>query len=160
QVADYWPAMARLGDADLLVLSRFAYLRRRGNQMVLESPRAPALFQICDPKIANVIAMLSTPKQVKQLGHQVLPGLELLALMVSCRILLKIRGANDSGLRTTEGDKDLVLWDFHDLLFHTRCTEGRQANPLGGCFAYAHIVPPQPAVRPRWRGQTIDLAKF
>ena len=24
-----------------------------------------------------------------------------------------------------------MLWDFHDLLFHTRSTEGRQANPLG-----------------------------
>ena len=45
-------AAPQLGDADMLVLSRFAYLRRRGNDMVLESPRAGALFRICDPKIA------------------------------------------------------------------------------------------------------------
>jgi hypothetical protein len=49
QVADYWPRMPRLGDADILVLSRFAYMRRRGNEMVLESPRAGALFTIFDP---------------------------------------------------------------------------------------------------------------
>jgi len=30
------------------------------------------------------------------------------------------------GLRTTEGDDNLVLWDFHDLLFHTHSTrDGR-----------------------------------
>ena len=45
----------QLGDADVFVLSRFAYLRRRGNEMVLESPRAGALFRICDPKIAAAL---------------------------------------------------------------------------------------------------------
>src|SRR5262249_37072 len=52
QVPDYWPRTPQLGDSDALVLSRFAYMRRRGNEMVLESPRAGALFKICDPKIA------------------------------------------------------------------------------------------------------------
>jgi hypothetical protein len=42
QLADYWPQSPPLGDADVLVLSRFAYMRRRGNEMVLESPRAGA----------------------------------------------------------------------------------------------------------------------
>ena len=45
QVADYWPRTPQLGNADVLVLSRFAYMRRRGNEMVLESPRAGALFK-------------------------------------------------------------------------------------------------------------------
>ena len=30
---------------------------------------------------------------------------------------------------------DLVLWDFHDLLFHARSTPGRHANPLGGALS-------------------------
>src|SRR5436190_1217346 len=42
QVPDYWPGTARLLDADVLVLSRFAYMRRRGTDLVLESPRAAA----------------------------------------------------------------------------------------------------------------------
>ena len=33
-------------------------------------------------------------------------------------------------------------------LFHTRSTEGRHANPVGGTFAYASVVSPPPAVRP------------
>jgi SagB-type dehydrogenase family enzyme len=160
QVADYWPATPRLRDADVLVLSRFAYLRRRGDAMVLESPRAGALFRICDPKLASAIAMLSTPQQIRRLRAQKdLPGLELLALLLDCRILFKVDAA-DSGLRPSEGDHNLVLWDFHDLLFHARSTQGRHANPLGAVYPYAGVILPLPAVRPRWPGKRIDLREL
>ncbi len=161
QTAEYWPRTPQLGKADAVVLSRFAYLRRRGNEMVLESPRATALFKLCDPKIAAVIAMLSTPQPIKRLRRQEgFPGIELFALLVDCQILFKIDAARDSGLRRAEGDDNLVLWDFHDLLFHTRSTAGRQANPLGGFYPYAGVIAPLPAVRPRWPGKKIDLRKF
>ena len=157
QLPDYWPRLAQLGNADTLVLSRFAYMRRRANEMVLESPRAGALFKICDPKIAAALALLSTPQQIKQFRRQKdFPGLELLALLVDCQILFKIDAAGD-GLRPAEGDDALVLWDFHDLLFHARSTEGRHANPLGGAYPYADTIAPLPAVRPSWPGTKIDL---
>jgi hypothetical protein len=99
QVADYWPQAPQLGNAEALVLSRFAFMRRRGNEMVVESPRAGALFKICDPKIAAAIAMLSTPQQIKALRQQEgFPGGELLALLLDCQILFKV-GAGESGLR-------------------------------------------------------------
>jgi len=159
QVPDYWPRMSQVSDADVLVLSRFAYMRRRGDEMVLESPRAGALFKICDPKIATAVVMLATPLGMKQFRrHDDFPGSELLALLVDCQILFKV--AADSGERITEGGADFVLWDFHDLLFHARSTEGRHANPLGGVFSYADVIPPLPAVRPRWPGDSIDLRKF
>jgi SagB-type dehydrogenase family enzyme len=161
QISDYWPQTPALGDADVVVLSRFAYLRRRGNEMVLESPRAGALFRICDPKIAAALAMLSTPQQIKKFRRQDgFPGAELLALLVDCQILFKIDAAGGDGLRPSEGDGNLVLWDFHDLLFHTHSTEGRQANPLGGLYPYAGVMPAPPAVRPRWPGKKIDLRKL
>jgi SagB-type dehydrogenase family enzyme len=153
--------MPRLGNADVLVLSRFAYMRRRGNEIVLESPRAGALFKICNPKIAATIAILSTPRQIRWLRRQDgFAGIELLALLVDCQILFKIDADSDSGLRPAEGDDNLVLWDFHDLLFHARSTEGRQANPFGGVGLYAGVVPPLPAVRPRWPGKKINLRNF
>jgi SagB-type dehydrogenase family enzyme len=157
QVPDYWPRIAQLGNADTLVLSRFAYMRRRANEMVLESPRAGALFKICDPKIAAALALLSTPQQIKQFRRQEgFPGLELLALLVDCQILFKT-DADNNGLRPAEGDDALVLWDFHDLLFHARSTEGRHANPLGGAYPYADAISPRSAVRPSWPGKKIDL---
>jgi SagB-type dehydrogenase family enzyme len=161
QVADYWPGTPSLSNADVLVLSRFAYMRRRGNELVLESPRAGALFRIRDPKIATAIAALSAPQQIKGFRRQDgFPGIELLALLVDCQILFKVEATTDRGARLAEGDHSLVLWDFHDLLFHARSTEGRHANPLGGLYPYASVMPPLPAVRPRWPGKKIDLRKF
>src|SRR5262249_42243188 len=52
QVSDYWPRITTLRDTDAFVLSRFACMRRRGSEMVLESPRAGALVKIYNPKIA------------------------------------------------------------------------------------------------------------
>jgi SagB-type dehydrogenase family enzyme len=160
QLPDYWPRTAALRDAETVALSRFAYLRRRGNELVLESPRAGALFRISDPKIAAALALLSTPQKIGRFRRQQgFPGIALLALLVDCQILIKVAAAGGN-LRTAESDDDLVLWDFHDLLFHTHSTEGRQANPLGGVYPYAGLIPPPPAVRPRWPGKTIDLRKL
>ena len=157
QLPDYWPRPAQLGIADALVLSRFAYMRRRADDLVLESPRAGALFKICDPRLAAALALLVRPQQIKQFRRQEgFPGLELLSLLVDCQILFKI-DADGDGLRPAEGDAAVVLWDFHDLVFHARSTEGRHANPLGGAYPYADAIAPLPAVRASWPGKAIDL---
>jgi SagB-type dehydrogenase family enzyme len=161
QVPEYWPRRAKLGSRDTVVLSRFAYLRRRGNEMVLESPRAGALFRIGHPAIAATLAALSQPQKISKLNRQAASfNLYLLELLLESRILLKLDAKGGHGLRLNEGDGNLVLWDFHDLVFHTRSTEGRQANPVGATFTYAGAVAPPPAVRPPWPGSRIDLRKF
>jgi SagB-type dehydrogenase family enzyme len=161
QVPEYWPQRAKLGNSDTVVLSRFAYLRRRGNEMVLESPRAGALFRISDPAIGATLAALSRPQKISRLRrHAASFNLDLLELLLDSQILLNLNAQDGDGLRVNEGDGNLILWDFHDLVFHTRSTEGRQSNPLGGAFTYADVVPPLPAVRPPWPGKTIDLRQF
>lgn len=161
QVPEYWPRRAKLGGRDTIVLSRFAFLRRRGNELVLESPRAGALFRIGDPAIAATLAALSQPRKIGKLNQKMASStLHLLELLLDSQILLKLDAKEGQGLRVNEGDGNLVLWDFHDLVFHTRSTEGRQANPIGAAFTYAGAVPPSPAVRPPWAGSKIDLRKF
>ena len=156
QVADYWPAMPQLDNADVLVLSRFAYMRRRGNDIVLESPRAGALFKLCNPTIAMAIAMLSTPQRNKRLRRQdCFPGLELLALLVGSQILLKI-DAGDRGLQpTAEDDHNLVLGTFTIFCPHAQ-HERPTRDPVGRTYPCAGVTPPPPAVRPRWPGKRID----
>ena len=106
------------------------------------------------------LAALATPQMVKTLRRQPgFPGLDLLALLLDGQILFKV-SAKDKGLRPSEGDGNLVLWDFHDLLFHARSTEGRHANLVGGVYSYMDVVEPQPAVRPSWPGEKIDLRRF
>ena len=135
-------------------------MRRRGNEMVLESPRAGALFKICDPKIAAAGDALDTATdQTAAAAGRFSRG----RACSPCWWIAKSfsrSSAGDDGLRPAEGDDNLVLWDFHDLLFHARSTEGRHANPLGGVYPYAGLISPLPAVRPRWPGKKIDLRKF
>jgi SagB-type dehydrogenase family enzyme len=161
QIAGYWPEPAKPSSGDTLVLSRFAYLRRRGNAMVLESPRAGALFRICDPAITATLAALSRPQKISKLRKQMaFLNLDLLGLLLGSGMLIKLGAKDGDGIRVNEGDSNLVLWDFHDLLFHTRSTEGRHADPVGGAYAYAGVTPPLPAVRPPWPGKKIALAEF
>lgn len=161
QVPDYWPQKPGLSPTDTLALSRFAYMRRRGRDLVLESPRSGALFRICDAKLAAKLAMLVSPQPLKKLRQRRdSVGIELFALLVDCQILFKVDAVHGGGLRASEGNDSLVLWDFHDLLFHARSTEGRHANPLGGVYPYATSIAPLPAVRPRWAGIKIDLGKL
>jgi SagB-type dehydrogenase family enzyme len=158
QLADYSPQIAKIGNSDTIALSRFAYLRRRGTEMVLESPRAGAVFRITDPKMAAALVTLSTPQKISQYRKERgFPGLEFLGLLMDCQILFKLGAGDTDGLRPSEGDPSLVLWDFHDLLFHTHSTEGRQANPIGGLYSYSDLMAPLPAVRPPWPGKALNL---
>jgi len=158
QLADYSPQISKISNTDTIALSRFAYLRRRSTEMVLESPRAGALFRITDPKMAAALVTLSTPQKISRYRKERgFPGLVFLGLLMDCQILFKLGDGDTGGLRPSEGDPSLVLWDFHDLLFHTHSTEGRQANPIGGLYSYSDLMAPLPAVRPAWPGKTVDL---
>jgi SagB-type dehydrogenase family enzyme len=160
QMRDYFPRFAPVEETRPLALSRFAYLRRRGADMVIESPRSGALFRLCDAEVAAQIASLANPRTIAELA--IAPGWrggELLSLLLDCHILF-FAASDDRSLRAAEGDDDLVLWDFHDLLFHSRSTFGRHANPTGGRYAYADVMEPLPAVRPAWPGEAIALAPF
>jgi len=158
QIADYWPQKADIKASDTIVLSRFAYLRRRGDDFVLESPLAGALFRLRDAKIAAALAALCLPQKFSALSKREGSGtLVLLGLLLECGILFKVDAAEKRPLRLVEGDSNLVFWDFHDLLFHSRSTEGRHANPAGGVYPYQGLLPPLLAVRPSWPGKKIDL---
>jgi SagB-type dehydrogenase family enzyme len=157
QLAEYWPKRTKLRESDTVVLSRFAYLHRRGNGMVLESPRAGALFRIGDPAIAAMLAALSQPQKIRDSAGF---HLELLELLLDSQVLLTLDAKSGDGHREHEGDGNLVLWDFHDLVFHTRSTEGRHTDPVGSTFAYADAVPSLPAVRPPWPGKKVDLREL
>ncbi len=88
------------------------------------------------------------------------PGVELLAVLMDCQIVFKIDAARDIGLRPAEGDGNLVLWDFHDLLFHTRSTEGRHANPAGRLYPYAGVSPRRRRCGPAGRKENRSAQAF
>src|SRR5262249_28417392 len=101
-------------------------------------------------RLAAVLGTLAGPERIARLRRQAgFPGVELLALLVDCQMLFKTGAVGDAGLRADEGDDSLLVWDFHDLLFHARSTEGRHANPTGGTYPHARTVAEPPAAGPR-----------
>ncbi len=159
QMRDYRPNLQKLDEARQFVLSRFAFLRRRGEDMVLQSPLSGATFRISDVNLIPLIARLSAPHSLADLRNDPhFPGDAFLALLLDSKMVFMPEPGK--GLRASEGDDDLRLWDFHDLLFHVGSTKGRHANPAGGLYAHAHLAPQPPAVRPSWPGPAIELSGF
>ncbi len=145
-----------------IVLSRFAYLRRRGDEMVLESPRAGGVVSDCRSACRGRAHLGSPPRStIGNLRRQDgFPGRRVArACCWIAGMLFRIEPTGSEGLRADEGDDNLVLWDFHDLLFHTHTTEGRQANPLGGLYPYAGMMRHRHRCGPSWPGQLIDLQR-
>jgi hypothetical protein len=136
----------------------FATARQRDGAGIAARRR---VVQICGSRNRGRLGPLSTPQQINGCGGRTaFRGSSFSPCWWIAKSFSRSSAAGGDGLRAGEGDDNLVLWDFHDLLFHTRSTEGRQANPLGGLYPYAGVMPPPPAVRPRWPGKKIDLRKL
>jgi SagB-type dehydrogenase family enzyme len=114
-------------------LSRFAYLRRRGTEMVLQSPLGFAEAVLHHPDATELVAWLAEPRT---LDH--------------CPALAGVLW--NAGALAAEGDeeRDEVLrqWEFQDLLFHAQTRAGRHGKPFGGTFRHVGSIDPLPAARP------------
>jgi SagB-type dehydrogenase family enzyme len=137
------------------VLCRFAHLRRRWSEMVLESPLAHARIVLRDCRAAAVVAGLAGPTTLEGLGGLAV-GLPtdavagLLTLLIRAGIVREVSG--DAG----ESDA-LKTWEFHDLLFHARSRLGRSDSPAGGTFRLVGELPPPPALRQDPTGEVREL---
>lgn len=132
-------------------LSRFAYLRREGDDLVLESPLAVAQIILHGPAVAAALQCLSAPTSARDLDEQGLP------LEPACALLgLLSAGGFVDPENAIESDS-ARLWEFHDLLFHARSRLGRHDQPYGGAYAFADIEP-LAALKPPGQGERIILA--
>jgi SagB-type dehydrogenase family enzyme len=142
-----FPCGGGLGDRPY-VLSRFAYLRRLGEEMVVESPRSFARFIIHDPRVAALVHTLARPASHLEIAARV-PALtpeataDLVALLFCAGMVVEM---TDGGRSTEETDAALQCWEFHDLLFHSRSREGRHDGPVGATYRLLGTLPPPPAL--------------
>ena len=161
QVRDYTPRLPKLGPNDALVLSRFAYMRRRGTDTVLESPRAGALFRLCDPDIAATIAGLSEPKTMRQLRRKRgFPASSCWPCWLIARYCLWSTPITTRGRDLPKETAALFCGTFMTCCFTPAAPLGDMPIRPDSVFAYARHVDPLPAVRPRWPGKAIDLCKL
>lgn len=145
-----FPASPQRSDGSY-VLSRFAYLRRHENTMVLESPLASARV-LLDSRAIAVIAALATPATAAQLAEIARPlSDETISLLL---MLLAEAGMLQEGANETP---TLASWEFHDLLFHARSRKGRCDAAFGATYRMAGIVEPLPALKPDTDVETLEL---
>lgn len=130
-----------LSPGDTVRLSKFAFVRRSEQGLVLES--ALSLHRVTLTEDAMpLLAALGRPVMVKEapeaLAHLVAAGLAF---------------AGDD----EERDPALRSWDFHDLLFHSRSRSGRHDQPFGATFRFLDDTPPEPVIKPVPEGAAVEL---
>lgn len=135
------------------VLSRFAYCRRDGGRLVLESPRAGARVVFHGPAGPAALAGLAAPSTPDDL-RETETSRALRDLLLTAGLLETV---GESGRTAEDDDAALRQWEFHDLLFHSRSRAGRTDGPFGGVYSYRNEIPPLPAVKASMSADTIAL---
>lgn len=139
------------------LLSRFAYLRREGAAMVLESPLAHARIVLDDDRTAAVVGTLAKPATVRELAERIDHlSTETVALLLSLLAGAGMLQEIDSNGGEYESPA-LSSWEFHDLLFHSRSRKGRCDAPFGATYRLAGRMGPPPAVKPLIGGEIYEL---
>ena len=122
------------------LLSRFACIRRDAAQIVIESALSPLQIVADDPRVIGLVA--SAPVE---LGPE--DAADLWDVVARCGVLA---GDDDS--------PPLVMWDFHELLFHSRTRGGRVYGSRGSLRRFAGRVAPLPEAKPPMSEEWVDLA--
>jgi oxazoline/thiazoline dehydrogenase len=131
------------------VLSRFAYLHRHNNQIVLESPLSKVQLVIADWRGGAILAELNQPCSYSQLCQKI-SGIsanvvqQFLDLLDTAKMLSEV----ETGGEIAEDQQDaLVQWEFHDLLFHSKVRTGRHRQPVERTYRFLGKIPPLPAIK-------------
>jgi SagB-type dehydrogenase family enzyme len=134
-------------------LSRFAYLRREGDAMVVESPTAHARVVLHNPAASALAASLAFDCTLSELTDRAtrMPS-EAVPLVLGLIADAGMVEHDDAGRAEGDGgDKPgpaaLDAWEFHDLLFHARTRRGRTDAPFGGTYRLAGRMDPLPPLR-------------
>jgi len=142
-----------------LVLSRFAYIRRMHDELVLESPLSAARVLLHDNRVALLAHTLATPTTMTELSKRV-PGLpaetvaSLITLLLNSGMLSPV---NEHGTSDEDDHPSIPLWEFHDLLFHARSRDGRHGSPGKAPYPLARRPEPPPALKPAAATELITL---
>ncbi len=157
-----------LSEDGKITLSRFCYLHREDDRLLLTMPLKDKRFVIRDRAVGSLLFELGFGADLRRIesacggDEDLFAGFRcLLNILYHDEFIIPV--ANDSPrlpTRLEEGDSAMQQWDFHDLVAHANSRFGYNygAN-FGGAFPFIHLIDPQPAVRPLPQGERIALHK-
>ena len=143
------------------VLSRFAWCRRDGDRIVLESPLGAARVILHGERGVWLVSKLARPCRACDLsgaegGSPARAALGVLELLWNAGALSPV---DEHGVAEEETRGALLAWEFHDLLFHSRSRQGRHAQGYGGTDRLKDRLAPLPAVKPAMSADAVELRK-
>ncbi|MGC9528929.1 MAG: SagB family peptide dehydrogenase, partial [Limnospira sp.] len=131
-------------------LSRFAYQHSHEGGMVLESPLSKFRVKLLDWRASAILAQLAQPQSLRRVTPPPQVGPE------TAYQFLNLLWA--AGFLSIEAEApELKLWEFHNLLFHSRCRQGRHDYPTGDIAASLEVWDEFPVVKPPMSGQIVPL---
>jgi SagB-type dehydrogenase family enzyme len=131
-------------------LSRFTTISRIGDEMMVRCPLGDSYLLVADPEAQAAIPSLVAPRRREEIE---VPDLFDLLIAASC-----ILPCDNAGDTIDETDADRLLWEPHDLLFHSRSRLGRADPEIGGTYAKPGSADRRPAVKEnRWKAGAIPL---
>jgi len=134
------------------VLSRFAYIHRTGDGLVVESPLGSARAILHGPPAATLLASFAEPAKVPEDAAWV----DAANLLCNAAVLVT---ADADGERHDAPACAADWWEFHDLLFHARTRHGRHSDPYGGTSHRKAACAPPPVVKAPTPAPRIALAR-
>lgn len=162
------PDQAVLTETRPIRLSRFAFVRERGDELLLESPLAHHHVVLHRPLASWVVGSLgrrTTSAEVARVTRLAEPLVaEVVAYLAGAGMVLLSDEPEDDPMGIAEppgfgedGDPALLMWSPHDLMFHSRSRLGRHDNPAGAAYTHIATMPPLPAVKPVPAGRRFPL---
>lgn len=124
-------------------LSKFALIRREESHFLLESALGQARILIYDQRILGLTSLLSTFTTTGALSrekHISASTLEAFMTLLHTGDFLEFEPV----VNTPSPEE---LWNFHDLLFHTRTRYGRHNYNLGATYRFINRILPKKASR-------------
>jgi SagB-type dehydrogenase family enzyme len=141
-----------------LVMSRFAWIRRDGSQLVAESSLTAGRVALEDERAHRLLVAVAPGRELDPgvahgAGLPLEVAVEIASLLVGAGVL---REAEDA---TAEERPPLATWEFHDLLFHARSRPGRADAAFGGSYRFWEVMPPPPAIPRSTPGAALALER-
>lgn len=148
-VAGSRPAEFRdLDPAEYYLLSRFAYLRRSGAALVLESGSARWEVAVHEPALAALIAETACAVSAADVARNCTsvgqPAVsECLRFLIGVGIITPLQGHEEPA---DERIPELAQREFHDVLMHAESRRGLAPRAIGGLFPFAGRFEPTKAL--------------
>ncbi|TDV53618.1 SagB/ThcOx family dehydrogenase [Actinophytocola oryzae] len=155
------PAQTSVTESRPIRLSRFAFLREKGGELLVESPLAHHHVVLHRPLASWVVGSLGRPTNCVEVARGANLSrplvVEIVAYLAGAGMVLLGDEDADTPTFAEDADPALLTWSPHDLLFHSRSRLGRHDNPAGAAFNHVTTMPPLPVVKPPPPGEHFPL---